>query len=61
MTALTHQFDAELERSVQRINEAIAPYTRFIRGERERLLEMRTRLSDICQQLERLQLRIETL
>lgn len=58
ITALTHQFDAELERSVQRINEAIAPYTRFIRGERERLLETRTQLADICQHLERLQLRI---
>ena len=31
------QFDAELERSLQRIREAIAPYTRFVRSERERL------------------------
>ena len=61
MTTLTGQFDVEMERSVQRMNEAIAPYTRFIRGEQERLGDTRTRLSDICQQLERLQARIEVL
>lgn len=61
ITTLTRQFDAELERSVQRINEAIAPYTRFIRGERERLTATRAQLSDISQQLERLQARIEAL
>jgi chromosome segregation ATPase len=59
--ALTRQFGAELERSTQRINEAIAPYTRFIRGERERLDATRAQLSDISQELERLQSRIEAL
>jgi small GTP-binding protein len=61
ITALTRQFDAELERSVHRINEAIAPYTRFIRGERERLNATRAQLADISQQLERLQSSIEAL
>jgi small GTP-binding protein len=35
--AITRQFEQELEQSVQRIREAIAPYTRFIRVEREKL------------------------
>ena len=34
---ITHQFDSELTASVQRIREAIAPYTRFVRVEREKL------------------------
>jgi hypothetical protein len=32
---------------MQRIQEAIAPYTRFIRAERERLEEMQTTLSQV--------------
>jgi small GTP-binding protein len=36
-TALTRQFEKELEDSVQRLREAIAPYTRFVRVEREKL------------------------
>lgn len=35
--AITRQFDAELKDSVQRLREAIAPYTRFVRVEREKL------------------------
>ena len=36
-TAISQQFDAELTGSVQRIREAVAPYTRFVRVEREKL------------------------
>ena len=36
-TAISHQFDSELKASVQRIREAVAPYTRFVRVEREKL------------------------
>ena len=35
--ALERQFEKELGESVQRIREAIAPYTRFVRVEREKL------------------------
>jgi len=35
--AITRQFNGELQDSVQRIKEAIAPYTRFVRVEREKL------------------------
>ncbi len=40
MQSLSSQFQKELERSVHRIREAIAPYTRFVRAERERLNEI---------------------
>lgn len=35
--ALTGQFDKELAASMSRINEAVAPYTRFVRAEQENL------------------------
>jgi len=61
MSALTRQFDLELEHSVRRIQEAIAPYTRFVRAEQARLSETHTQLLGIGQQLERLQTLIEML
>ena len=36
-SALERQFEDELTTSIQRIHEAIAPYTRFVRVEREKL------------------------
>lgn len=47
MNGMTAQFERELERSIQRIQEAIAPYTRFIRAEREKLAEMQTTLGGV--------------
>ena len=47
MTGMTAQFERELERSVQRIREAIAPYTRFIRAEQEKLKEVQSSLSEV--------------
>ncbi len=35
--ALTRQFERELGRSIQHMREAVAPYTRFVRIEREKL------------------------
>jgi small GTP-binding protein len=36
MTALRDEFQRELERSIQRIRDALTPYDRFVRSERER-------------------------
>lgn len=44
-TAMTRQFESELQASVQRLREAIAPYTRFVRVEREKLERMSGDLS----------------
>ena len=46
MRSLTRQFQQELERSVHRIRDAVAPYTRFVRAERERLDEIHRVLTD---------------
>jgi hypothetical protein len=61
MTALIGQFDRELQRSLQRINEAIAPYTRFIRAEHDRLTETRNDMNRIREGLARLKAQIETM
>jgi len=52
MTGLTGQFEREMERSLGRLREAIAPYTRFVRSEREHLEAARTRLTGLREHLE---------
>ena len=54
MSALTAQFDEELEKSLQRIREAVAPYTRFVRAEKERLGDVRQDLARLRDGLERI-------
>jgi hypothetical protein len=39
MSALSSQFDEEVEASARRIEDAIAPYVQFVEGERENLRE----------------------
>lgn len=58
-TALRTQFEREIERSLQRINEAISPYTRFVRAEQGKLQDTQARLSEIDAELERLKVEIE--
>jgi hypothetical protein len=59
MSALTGQFDRELERSLRRINEAVAPYTRFVRAERDRLTETHDELTRVREGLARLKAQVE--
>ena len=54
MGALTGQFDREVQRSAQKVQEAVGPYTRFVRAERERLTSTREELRRIRTELERL-------
>jgi small GTP-binding protein len=61
MTSLTGQFDREIEASLRRIDEAIGPYTRFVRAERERLTEVRGELRGVDEGLVRLRSRVEAL
>ncbi len=51
MSALTKQFDRELQRSLRHIREAIAPYTRFVRAERDKLNATQSNLEEIEEQL----------
>ncbi len=57
--ALRTQFEHEIERSLQHIQEAIAPYTRFVRSERNKLTEAQSSLEELKTQLESLKVRIE--
>ncbi len=47
MTSMTKAFEQELDRSVQRLREAIAPYTRFVRSERQKLDRVEGELAQI--------------
>ena len=61
MSSLTSQFDREIEGSLRRIDEAIAPYTRFVRSERDHLTTAREELNAVTQGLVRLRSRVESL
>jgi hypothetical protein len=54
MEVLTTQFDRELARSLDEIEEAISPYTRFVRAERRHLEDTQQELEEVREQLERL-------
>ncbi len=61
MGTLTAQFDREIEASEHRIGEAVAPYTRFVRAEREHLQEARARLAETGTGIARLKSRASDL
>jgi len=61
MGSLTAQFDREIEASLRRIDEAIAPYTRFIRAERDKLTAVHGELETVDEGLVRLRARVEGL
>jgi small GTP-binding protein len=54
------QFDTEIERSVERMREAIAPYTRFVRTEHVRMTEARFVLGELTEEAESLRGEIGT-
>jgi hypothetical protein len=59
--SLRGHFNQELERSARRINEAIAPYSRFVRAEREKLDEFQSILSAVQGNIARLKIAVESL
>jgi small GTP-binding protein len=61
MGSMTSQFDQEIEKSLRRIDQAIAPYTRFVRAERERLGDAREELAGFRGELSGLRGRVEAL
>jgi small GTP-binding protein len=56
---LREQFERELEAASQRLREALAPYTRFVRIERERVAETRATLDRLAGDTDALRQRIE--
>jgi len=47
MSALTSQFETEVDASARRIEDAIAPYVQFVEGEREHLRQRQDELARI--------------
>jgi chromosome segregation ATPase len=58
---LTEQFEHELGSSLQRIREAIAPYTGFVRREREKLSDIEGQLLTTTTTIQSLRLRLKDL
>ena len=61
INTLTNQFEKEIERSIRNIQDTIAPYTRFVRAERENLSQTHTRMKKIKKNLARIRNEIKTL
>ena len=57
--AMTGEFETELAKSLQRLRDAIAPYTRFVRSERKNLTQIDSQLDDISSSLAQIRLCID--
>ena len=58
-TAMREEFERELAASLQRIHDAVAPYSRFVRAERAQVSALRDGLLAIRDDLVRLHSQIE--
>jgi len=61
VTTLVNQFQKEISRSVENIQNAITPYTRFVRAEEGKLNEMRSSFEESQLELSRLKQVIESM
>lgn len=61
ISAITSQFEKELSRSLQRINDAVAPYTRFVRAEQAKSQQTQAELAQAQQTQGRLRAEIEAM
>jgi small GTP-binding protein len=61
MKAMTEEFEQELAQSLQRLREAIAPYTRFVRAEQKKLARIEGELGEVNGALHQIRARIENL
>jgi hypothetical protein len=61
MAALSAHFDREAERGRKRLAETIAPYTRFVRSESERLTGERDQLGHLTERVGEMTARVEGL
>ncbi len=56
--SLRTQFEHEMERGIMNINDAIAPYSRFVRAEQGKLSEVQSKLGETKNELEKLKVRV---
>jgi hypothetical protein len=61
LAALTTQFNHEAESDITRIKEGVAPYTRFVHGELERVDKALVQLMGLRQRISELSARIESI
>jgi hypothetical protein len=59
MTNLRAQFQREVERSVRGVMDAVAPYTRFVRAENDKLTNLDRELDSIGRELARIRTEID--
>ncbi len=59
--SLRAEFEKEIKRGLQHIQEAVAPYTRFVRAEREKLLETQEQLKQLQTEMGQLRANLEKL
>jgi vacuolar-type H+-ATPase subunit E/Vma4 len=57
LNALTTQFSNESENAIARLRDGVAPYTRYVRSERERIDKAETSLANLRQKLSELRAR----
>jgi small GTP-binding protein len=61
LTALTTQFNHEAESDIIRMKEGVAPYTRFVHGELERVDKAQSQLAELRQHVSELSARVESI
>lgn len=61
ISTLTTQFNNESDDAVTRLKEGIAPYTRYVRSERERIDKLASTLSSMRQKISELRARCQTI
>ena len=59
VTAMSDEFQRELERSMQRIRDALAPYNRFVRSERDSTQRFHASMQELLADVERLRGRVQ--
>jgi small GTP-binding protein len=59
--AMTYQFDLELRRSMERIRGSVAPYTRFVKVEQDRIGTARERLGEVRSELQAIRTKVESI
>ena len=59
VTAMSDEFQRELERSIQRIRDALAPYNRFVRSERDRTQLFHAAMQEVLVDVESLRGRLK--
>jgi len=56
---LYQQFHHEIQRSIEAFQNALSPFTRFVRAEHQRVMQLLDQLEDVEETLKRLKAEVE--